>query len=87
MSPLSDHHQYSSHYTPHSLPYSCNNVVNRPVSSIIESDNNVIYRIPEDYIDSNNYIKHNNILHTQLYGDTGMWLSFYYQELKSHYSH
>ena len=34
-----------------------------------------IFRIPEDYLDSNNYIKHNNILHTQLYGDTGETLA------------
>merc|ERR1711982_97396 len=36
-----------------------------------DPDTNVIYRIPEDYIDTNNYMKHNNILHTELYGDRG----------------
>jgi len=41
------------------------------VNDNLETDNNVIYRIPEDYIDTNNYMKHNNILHTELYGDRG----------------
>merc|ERR1719270_3039769 len=41
------------------------------VNDNLETDNNVIYRIPEDYIDANNYMKHNNILHTELYGDRG----------------
>ena len=31
----------------------------------------LLFRIPEDYIDSNNYMKHNNILHTELYSDRG----------------
>ena len=65
MSPLNltDNHQNYSIYSDQSGGYS---VINRP-----EHDNNVIYRIPEDYIDSNNYMKHNNILHTELYSDRG----------------
>ena len=33
--------------------------------------NELLFRIPEDYIDGNNYMKHNNILHTELYSDRG----------------
>lgn len=37
----------------------------------LKYNDELLFRIPEDYIDSNNYMKHNNILHTELYSDKG----------------
>jgi len=72
VSPLADNQQYNI-YSDQSGGYEGGySVISRPeIDNNAHCDNNVIYRIPEDYIDSNNYMKHNNILHTELYGDRG----------------
>ena len=79
------HYQQLQSLTPVTNIYNTKNILeqnNPPDNAIYRFDSKLllcrnklsmetIFRIPEDYLDSNNYIKHNNILHTQLYGDTG----------------
>ena len=47
--------------------------INNGTDGVYQSNNvtDGIYHIPDDFIDSNNYMHHNNILHTKLYGEKG----------------
>ena len=47
--------------------------INNGPDGLYQSNNvtDGIYHIPDDFIDSNNYMHHNNILHTKLYGEKG----------------
>ena len=50
--------------------------INNGTDGVYQSNNVTegIYHIPDDFIDSNNYMHHNNILHTKLYGEKGKGL-------------
>ena len=50
--------------------------INNGTDGLYQSNNVTegIYHIPDDFIDSNNYMHHNNILHTKLYGEKGKGL-------------
>ena len=53
--------------------------INNGTDGLYQSNNVTegIYHIPDDFIDSNNYMHHNNILHTKLYGEKGRGCSQY----------
>ena len=53
--------------------------INNGTDGVYQSNNvtDGIYHIPDDFIDSNNYMHHNNILHTKLYGEKGKVCSEY----------
>ena len=53
--------------------------INNGTDGVYQSNNVTegIYHIPDDFIDSNNYMHHNNILHTKLYGEKGNKLSIF----------
>ena len=57
--------------------------INNGTDGVYQSNNvtDGIYHIPDDFIDSNNYMNHNNILHTKLYGEQGKVCSEYLVQL------